>query len=246
MRGGEVKHTALYHVLCREARRRCWSPPPKYTRLWCALGGLERHIVLLRESTSHDTSQLNRVRHQSQQPTPLPPSFCLVPLAPFKFRAERTKKSPPSKPCTHTDKGIHPPLPKTPTTRPSPPHRHLKTSTRQHQAESSSCLLPPAPRVSPSRVLPPPSISVIPLPSAPASQPRASPSLDRSWASIASSALCRRQHPCCSTHLRRRRPPAGPPSLPPPPERHRLPAGTRNRRSGSVSLFFSRGRGVDL
>lgn len=156
MRGGEVKHTALYHALCREARRRCWSPPPKYTRLWCALGGLERHIVLLRESTSHDTSQFNRVRHQSQQPTPLPPSFCLVPLAPFKFRAERTKKSPPSKPCTHTYKGMHPPLPKTPTTRPSPPHRHLKTSTRQHQAESSSCLLPPAPRASPSRVLPPP------------------------------------------------------------------------------------------
>lgn len=107
----------------------------------------------------------------------------------------------------------------------------------------ASCLRLPVSRLPVSY---PPSISVIPLPSAPTSQPRASPSLDRSWASIASSALCRRQHPCCRTHLRRRRSPAGPPSLPPTPKRHRLPAGTRNRRSGSVSLFFFSGEGSGL
>lgn len=138
--------------------RYCSSPPPKEASTpGCPHWAGERY------PTSHDddTSQLNRVRHQSQQPTPLPPSppsFCLVPLAPSKFRAKGTEKVASIQTLyTHRRRGSpSPPLENTnKMAKPTTPTSQDLNPTRQHLAELS-CLLPPAPRVSPSRVLPPP------------------------------------------------------------------------------------------
>lgn len=147
-------------VQCREAKRRCTVAPRhqrKYTRLWFALGW-ERY--LLNQPRRHITAQ--------PRTPPVPATNSVAPPLPLRLLRPVSSVQVPRREdgeiasiqtlYTHR-RGGSPPLPlKTPTTSPSSPHRHLKTST---QPDNIKLNPPPAAclhgsRVSPYCVLPSP------------------------------------------------------------------------------------------
>lgn len=153
-------------VQCREAKRRCTVAPRhqrKYTRLWSALGW-ERY--LLNQPRRHITAQPRTPpvpATNSVAPLPLrlprPVSSVQVP------RREDRETASIQTLYTHRRGGSPPPSLENTNNKPkltTPTSQNLN-STRQHQAEPSSCLLPPWLPMSRLPVsYPPPSISVIP------------------------------------------------------------------------------------
>lgn len=147
--GGEVKHTALYNVGKRSGDV-LWLPATKGSTPGCSLLNQPRRHITAQPRTP-PVPATNSV-------APLPSLLLPRPVSSVQVPRKGEEKSPPSKPCTHTNK-IHSLLVSIGNTntqaKPTTPTSQDLNSTRQHQAELS-CLLPPAPRVSPSRVLPSP------------------------------------------------------------------------------------------
>lgn len=214
----------------------CSSPPPKEVHqavVRTGLGKIPTHPATTthHSSTAYATSPSNQLRCP---PLPLrlprPVSSVQVP------RREDGEIASIQTLYTHR-RGGSPPLPlKTPTTSPSSPHRHLKTST---QPDNIKLNPPPASCLHGSPCLAFPCLTLpLPSPLYPA-QPAPSESESRPLLGI-HRILCSAGgsiHVVHTSYVGGDRRPALPPSLPHSPRAPPCPRGGRNRRSGSVSLF---------
>lgn len=221
----------------------CSSPPPKEVHQAVVRTGLGK-IPTQPATTTHHSSTAYATSPSSQLRCPPLPLRLPRPVSSVQGpRREDGETASIQTLYTHR-RGGSPPLPlKTPTTSPSSPHRHLKTSTQPDNIKlnppPASCLH--GSHVSPSRVLPSPIHLRYPRPSLtlPNSQPAPSESESRPLLGI-HRILCSAGgsiHVVHTSYVGGDRRPALPPSLlhspiPPP-----CPRGGRNRRSGSVSLF---------